>query len=459
MDIDMRQSGLTISFLFAGILTWGLCSSAHASNTSSSRLSDQPIPLTQDMPERPDPILNLGTPFLETGVLDQGIELPTGAVWHPGLLLFGTMRSALQTFDDGENRFSEWANRLDLFAQLRLTGTERILLGLRPMDKGRGRNTGYYFEPEENEGWQNEFNLDVDSLYFEGDFGELFPNLDQDDTRALDIGFAVGRQPLLIQEGLLVNDTIDAIGIVRNSISVPGASNLRVTAMYGWNHIGRNDNLIDDSARLFGVFGEIDTPLSTIDIDLIYIDADQSGWYGAISGVQRLGRFNTSLRAMFSNADGPDTAAASDGYLLFGEFSFVPHGTDDNAYLNVFRAFDNFSSAARRRDVGGPLGRIGILFASVGMGRYGAPLGNRTDESYGGSIGYQKFFQGGRRQLIVEVGGRFGSVDDRDDGIAIGGRFQQALGRRTVLRLDGFLSDYEEGDSGNGARAEVLVKF
>ena len=434
---------------------------AAASGGGDSRLSDEPIPLIEDMPETPAPLIEFGAPFLDTGPLSQGIELPTGAVWQPKFLMFGTLRSALQTFDDGSERRTEWVNRMDLFAQLSLSGTERILLGLRPLDKGRGRNSGYYFKPDDAEqsDWESEFNLKVDTLYFEGDFGELFPALDDHNRRALDIGFAVGRQPIFKQEGMLINDTIDALGVVRNSISIPGASNLRVSAIAAWNHVSRNDNKIDSSAKLFGLFGELDTPLSTVDLDLVYVSGDQPGWFGGISGVQRFGRLNTSLRALFSKAKEPDSAEVSDGYLLFGEFSFAPHGTDDNAYLNAFWAIDNYSSAARRRDSGGPLGRTGILFAAVGMGRYGAALGNRTNKSWGGSLGYQKFFAGGRRQVIVEAGGRFGSEDKVSDAVAAGARLQQAIGRHYVVRLDGFLGNRKEGGSTNGARAEFLVKF
>ena len=52
------------------------------------------------------------------------------------------------------------------------------------------------------------------------------------------------------------------------------------------------------------------------------------------------------------------------------------------------------------------MGRTGILFAAVGLGRYGAALGNRADNAVGGSLGYQMFFKRTRQQLIVELGGR-----------------------------------------------------
>ncbi|MCP4406590.1 MAG: hypothetical protein GY807_02290 [Gammaproteobacteria bacterium] len=124
-NLTLSPRSLVSGAFFMGLLVLG--SSAVASGGGESRLSDEPIPLQiEAIPERPAPILNLGASFLETGTLSRGIELPTGAVWQPSLLLFGTLRSALQTFDDGIEHTSEWANRLDLFAQLRLSGTESL---------------------------------------------------------------------------------------------------------------------------------------------------------------------------------------------------------------------------------------------------------------------------------------------------------------------------------------------
>jgi hypothetical protein len=38
-------------------------------------------------------------------------------------------------------------------------------------------------------------------------------------------------------------------------------------------------------------------------------------------------------------------------------------------------------------------------------------------------------------------------------------RWQQALGRRTVLRADAFASDHESRGSELGTRVELLIKF
>ena len=63
-------------------------------------------------------------------------------------------------------------------------------------------------------------NIVPETLFFEGDFGEIFPGLDPYDTKLLDYGFSVGRQPVLIQDGLLINaNRLDAVTVTRNTLN------------------------------------------------------------------------------------------------------------------------------------------------------------------------------------------------------------------------------------------------
>ena len=182
-----------------------------------------PLPLqVEDVPDRPTLLLELGEPFLGTGSFGPEVELPTGAVWRPSLWVFGTHRMAVQTVDNGATRVSEWAHRLDLFANLKLSASDRLLIGLRPLDR-ENRFTSVSFEPAGD--FQDEFNAVVRTLFFEGDAGEIFPNLDSGDTRMLDIGFSVGRQAVLFQDGILINSgglgNPDAVSLVRNNLQLP----------------------------------------------------------------------------------------------------------------------------------------------------------------------------------------------------------------------------------------------
>ena len=311
----------------------GPCGVGHA----GTELSDEHVPLQLDaVPDRPKPLLELGPPFLGTGEIGPGFTLPGGAVWRPAFLLFGALRSGLSTFGDGTARSSEWANRIDLFGNLALTGTERLVLGLRPADQtdaaGRRRFSGYAADGGDARGFSPQFNLDWDTvthLFFEGDFGELFPNLDPDDRRGLDFGLSVGRQPITFQDGLLVNDFIDAVGVTRNSLRPGGTANLRFTGLYGWNQINRHappvrgdiasvpdrrfGNREADRTRLVGGFTEIDWRSTTAAFDAIYVrggaldDAPagvraRDGLYAGVSFAGRpgSGAFNAALRLLTS---------------------------------------------------------------------------------------------------------------------------------------------------------------
>lgn len=434
------------------------------SDGHQSRISDEVLPLQVDaVPDRPLPRLEIGDPFLGVGpVGGWEFELPTGAVWRPSLLLWGFLRTAIQRFDDGDTTFSEWTNRLDLYANLQLSGTERLVVGFRPFDQDEKNYTGVEFSPGDTD-FKSEFNGRVNVLFFEGEFGEIFPGLDPEDRMKLDYGFSVGRQPLLIQDGLLINDIIESVGVVRNTLLPEGVANLRITGLYGWGHIDRGTNRRDGDANLYGLFSEADLQTSTVNVDLVFVDSKPDrgdAFFVAASAVQRIGHFNTAFRAMGSIPTGKETPDANGGALLLSEVSFKPVRTDNIAYLNVFWGIDDFVSAARRRGAGGPLGRVGILFASPEIGRYGPPLSNNAQDVVGASVGYQMFLGNIRRQLIVEVGARQDTDGSDTAAIAGGVRFQQAFGQNHILQLDGFIGG-RDGTSSitSGVRGEWRVKF
>ncbi|MEE9295603.1 MAG: hypothetical protein V3W34_11665 [Phycisphaerae bacterium] len=424
------------------------------------------------------------TGFLEPGETGLEFTLPTGAVWQPSFLIFGTYRTALQTFDDGNTKLAEWANRLDIFLELRLTGTERILVGVRPLDQD-GRFTSLNFQPQFDNDWQTEFNGRITSLFIEGEFAELFPNLDKSDFMPLDVGFSVGRQPIFVQEGMLINDpSMDAVGLVRNTLLPAGTSNLRLTCLYAWDEINRGNNFAgnnieDETAQLWGLFTQIDTKLSTINLDVAYVDSRRTGsaFYAGLSAVQRVGHINTSFRALGSFPttgeidpdpraeegqirDRREAAQNTRGYLFFSELSWTPPHTHDLLYVNTFYGIDRFASAARDPTTGGPLGRTGILFAAVGLGRFGSALSNQADSAYGASIGYQKFLdKDHRRQLIVEFGGRKETSGESEGEAGAAARYQWALGQQTVIQIDAFAAAREHTSASYGARVEFRFMF
>jgi hypothetical protein len=403
-------------------------------------------------------------PFLGVGAINPGFETPFGAIWQPSLIIYGESRSALQVFDNGEREISEWANRLDIFANLYLTPTERLNLGLRPFDNN-GQFSGYRFGGSEGSGRQDHLNLDIQSLYFEGDFGELFPDLDPLDQANLDYGFSIGRQPVNFQDGIMLNDSFDALGITRSSLFLLGSSATRITGMLGINEIHRGNNVIDRDAHIYGLFVTSDYPEGTYDLDLAYVNGVTStggdGLYLGCAQTRRFGHLNSTLRANFSWALDEETAAIGSGSLFTAQLSRTATYNHDLIYLNAFAGMDNYTSAARDPATGGPLGNIGILFAAAGLGQYSSPLSNQASNSLGAALGYQHYLDEDKsRQLILELGARAGSVDiDNDSSCAIATRYQHALGQHSIMAFDIFSSYHEKEGSGHGARAELRIKF
>ena len=433
---------------------------------SGSALSTEPIPMKKahELPARTPPLLEIGPRFLDTGNIDAGFELPTGAVWQPALWVFGGYRTALQYFDNGPGQDTqEWANRLDLFANLQCTATERILLGVSPLRRD-GSFTGYTRKGSRPDSFNSEFNANITTLFFEGELGEIFPNLDPDDRRGLDIGISVGRQPLFFQEGIMINDTVDAIGLTRDNNVIPGYSlDSRVTALFGWNDVHRNDNKEDKDAVIAGLFTETDFRSNTFNFDFAYAfsNTGTGADLGAIGigSIQRIGHFNTALWVNHSWTPGPCSTVANSGTLLFGQVTrTLPH-SHDLVYVNGSWGIDQYSSIARDPTAGGPLGQMGILYAAVGLGSYGAALSNSANDAVGLSVGYQRFFDNDKTQLVLEIGGRQPTESSQVSAIALGARLQFAVGNRFFVQFDGFVSSQEGGTRGAGLRTESGVQF
>lgn len=431
------------------------------------RLSNESVHYPVDPVERPDPLVEIGDPFLGNGPILPGIKTFTGQMLQPSFLLFGNFRTAFQSFDEGANHKTEWSNRLDLNGNLNLSGTERLIFTMRPLDRETGDYTGYNFQPDNDNGWRQELNPRLTRLYFEGDIGEIFPGLDPTDSHTYDIGFSVGRQQLKLQDGLLMNDIIDMVGFTRNSLVFDGVSNLRVTGIYGWNRLNRGSSVLGDnhyhSADLFGLLAQADTAWdNTMALDAVYV-ADQhneNAWYIGAASTQRFGWLNSTFRVNASIPEHHASQRVGSGSLLLSQLSSTLPSSDNVLYFNTFWSTSRFTAIALSPDVGSPVANVGILFGPVGMGRYGIPLGQPIDYTVGTALGYQLFLDGIDDQLILEVGARTSTQKAQEQGlVGVGARFQHTIGKRYVWRLDSFVADQERNGVSYGWRTEWMVKF
>ena len=449
------------AFILCWMACWLVGSPTLAAEDGPLALPEEPVPLAE-VPARPEPLLEIGSGFLSPTKLPQGWTLPTGAVWQPSLLLWGTLRSSLQgEWGSGTDR-AQWANRLDLFGQLSFTPTERLVVSIAPLHDGT-RASGYRFGLDGADAdLVGEFDSEIETLYFEGDLGELFPNLDRDGW-PIDWGFMLGRVPVTFQDGFLLDDNITAFGIAQNSIQVPGTSNLRVSLLSAWDDVDRVGISGNGShTKLAGAFVEFDRPETTWAVDAVYTSGDGGGdgVFLAVSAIRRIhGHWNLTARLLGSYALDGESEAVGDGLLGVFGLSMSPRGTHDVAYLNVVTTAGRFTSAARGPDRGGPLSRVGILFEAPGVGGIGSPLPNDADHVLGAALGYQKFWLGGRTQLVAEAGGRIHTSTSASDSLGVALRLQQAIGRRVVLRFDVYGVRERERGGFLGARSEIVVKF
>ena len=433
----------------------------------------------QETPDRPDLLLEWNEKFLGAGEFGWEGQIATGATWRPAIWIYGEYRSQFATRNDpGALRFTEASHRLNLFGQLNLTGTERLIVGVRPLDEeirlpsshlAREFN-GYDFHDGD---WIDGWNGDFQTLFFEGDFGEVFPLLDLDDSRQIDFGFTIGRQAIVAQQGLLINDDmLDALTVTRNTLSGSGNLNMRISGLFAWNRVSRHSigtgPVADRNSRMFALLTESDFESTTVNADVVYVESDEIGIGSSIawglSAIQRIhgfhNHYNTSLHILGSHPTERETSTSGQGELIFARTSWTPHGGLDLIYVNSFWGIDKFTSPARGPLQGGPMGgSLGILFAHSGIGQYEPPVINEVADAAGGAIGYQLQFDRTRKQVIFEVGGRSDTKSLNDGVIAGGMRYQAACGQHTVWILDGFFAKRESFEISSGVRVEMLLRF
>lgn len=417
------------------------------------------------LPERPALLYELGNGFLDTGPLSQGFEMPGGAIWQPRFYVFGTYRTALQGLANGTApHVSEWANRLDLFGNLQLTGTERLVVGLRPLDRDlSGDFAGWRIGPVNGRGGRRFFNANVNTLFFEGDLGSTLPNLDRLGVLPIDFGYTIGRQPLSYQNGMLINDTIDMAGITRNSIHLPNSSNAQISFYYAENHI-RRPNRPDTALgkpNLWGIATTTDLFETTYDIDFIRENDSNFGdtSYAGLGVIKRIGLLNTALRFNGSLPDRRQNAVSTKGGLVSLETSFVVFGSEDIVYLDPYVAIGNFTQAAKDPIAAGPLGGLGITYSAFGIGTAISALNSAARDVAGFATGYQAFWDNHRRSLTLEFGTREQLRDHTFGAQAIGARFQQAFGQRLVLELDTSFTHQEAHHNAWILRTEWAYQF
>jgi hypothetical protein len=385
-------------------------------------------------------------------------------------LLYGDFRTAGASNNTGANSTNLIASRLNLEMDWKVTSTERFHASFQPMNKGQNF-TQLAFSSSELD-FEEEFNIDPFTGYFEGDVGAMWGGL-TGQVLPFEMPLAVGFMPLVFQNGIWLEDNVIGAAVTLPAMNSPAFDipNYDITFFCLFDEVTspafQGDN---DAALAYGVAGFFDMLDGYVELDYAYLDDrtrfDRSYHNLGIGYTRRYFSFlSNSVRVISNLGQDPNGIdATADGVMLITENSLIT----ENPYLfvpyfNTFVGFRRVQSVARNGAAGGILRNTGILFETDNLTGFPTldPTGNET---YGGAVGLNLIPATIDRQLVVEYA-FVGVLDDvalrqaRGNQHGLGVRFQKNLTKAWLMRTDAMYGFREnEGDIG-GARAELRYKF
>jgi hypothetical protein len=375
---------------------------------------------------------------------------------------------------NGKTEQSVVAARLNLDMDMQFTATERIHAFARPLDKN-GSFTRYLIDGGVKDKYIHPLDFNLDTLFFEGDIGAMRQGL-TGTTNGMDLPIAIGRVPIVTQNGVWIEDAIDgaAFSITARNSAKFDISNTDFTFFAGLNKVTTAADP-GDKARVFGMAGFADLLRGYLEYGYGYLDANVSGhsYHNVTAAFSKRygGRVANSVRLIGNfGQKGVGGVKTADGALLLIENSLVPHrhfGFDVSEfnplnfvpYLNLFAGFKNPQSLARGGDSGGVLRNTGITFESDGVTGY-PTIDPTARDSYGGAVGVEYLFKDLNHQIVLEAA----TVERRGNNLlgaehAVGARYQHPFTSTWIIRLDA-MKGWRQGRSDvSGVRLELRRKF
>jgi hypothetical protein len=424
--------------------------------------------------EPPRPPVEIGRQQYTSGIYDESSTL-FGAKnpLLPGLAVYGDWRTAVAYNNNNGKDIAQIATRLNLDVDFKITGTERIHAFFTPLQKANKEFTRFEFGGADGNGkFNDELDLNPQTLFFEGDFGSIYSGLSGTEA-SFDLPFTVGLFPLFLQNGIWANDAIlgGAVSLPAKNSAALGLSNFDVTFFAAFDNVD-NAGLIGNAkgdnhlANLYGVTAFIDA-----------FDGYVETGYGLIQGRDEqedlLTHFFTaaythryyntvsnSTRVFANFGDAPN--GESDGVAVISENSLVT-GLPSTLlpYANFFVGFGNPQPLVDGNGAG-ILKNVGINFETDALTGY-PKLDDTGSNAFGGALGLQYLFNLDQ-QLVFEVAmvEPFDNdgVGAKDTQYGFGVRYQIPIDRAWLFRADATYQILEGEDEDNfGIRAEVRRKF
>jgi hypothetical protein len=418
----------------------------------------------------PRPPLEIGRPQYTSGAYDESSTLlgPLNPLL-PGLAIYGDWRTAVAYNSNNGKDIAQIATRLNLDVDFKFTATERIHAFFAPLQKNN-KFTRYEFGGGDGNGrFNEEFDLNPQTLFFEGDLGSLYSGFSGRES-SFDLPFTVGLFPLFLQNGIWANDAIlgGAVSIPAKNSRKLGLSNFDITLFAGFDNVD-NVNIIgkdNNNANVYGVTAFIDAFGGYIE-----------GGYGLIQGLgDRDGQLTNFVTASYTRRYANSLSNSTRVFANFG------NGKDDEGvaiisenslvsvlpstlipYANFFVGFGNPQPLVDGNGAG-LLKNVGINFETDALTGY-PKLNDTGSNAWGGAIGLQYLFNLDQ-QLLFEVatvqpfGDPIAGIGVATPQYALGVRYQIPLSKAWLFRAD---ATYQITEGANedtfGIRAEVRRKF
>jgi hypothetical protein len=388
----------------------------------------------------------------------------------PGLAIYGDWRTAVAYNSNNGKDIAQIATRLNIDVDFKITGTERIHAFFTPLQKNN-KFTRYEFGGGDGDGkFSGEFDLNPQTLFFEGDLGSLYSGFSGKDA-SFDLPFTVGLFPLFLQNGIWANDAIlgTAVSIPAKNSRRFGLSNFDITFFTAFDNVDNKGILGNErhNANIYGVTAFIDAFSG-------YIETG----YGLIQGTEGLaeGQLTNFVTAAYTRRY---ANTLSNTTRVFGNFG---NGKNDEGvaiisensiisglpstllpYANFFVGFDNPQPLVDGNGAG-ILKNVGINFETDALTGY-PKLNDSGSNAWGGAIGLQYLFNLDQ-QLVFEFatvqpfGEPLAGIGIAHPQYAFGVRYQIPIDKAWLFRADATYQITEGVDQDTfGVRAEVRRKF
>lgn len=421
--------------------------------------------------EPPRPPVELGRQQYTSGLYDESSTL-LGELnpLLPGLAIYGDWRTAVAYNNNNGKDIAQIATRLNIDVDFKITGTERIHAFFTPIQKDNVKFTRFEFGGgNADERFNDEFDPNPQTLFFEGDFGSLYSGFSGKEA-SFDLPFTVGLFPLFLQNGIWANDAIlgGAVSLPAKNSAALGLANFDITFFAAFDNVDNAGNIAakKDNNPLYGVTAFVDA-----------FDGFVETGYGLIQGRDELDGLlthfltaaytrryyntlsnSTRLFANFAN----DPERKSDGFAIISENSLIS-GLPSTLipYANFFVGFGNPQPLVDGNGAG-ILKNVGINFETDALTGF-PKLDDTGSNAFGGAIGLEYLFNLDQ-QLVFEVAMVQPFKDDgigaQDAQYGFGVRYQIPINRAWLFRADATYQILAGAEEDNfGIRAEIRRKF